>query len=72
MIGGDWNNFMNDVMNFMNHRGGVDDLWVSCLPLVFDLHNCAPIMAVSTVCHILDTAIRKGNLGILELHIMNT
>ena len=72
MIGGDWNNFMNDVMNFMNHRGGVDDLRVSSLPLVFDLHDSAPIMAVSTVCDILDTAIRKGNLGTLELHIMFT
>ena len=63
---------MNDVMNFMNHRGGVDDLWVSCLPLVFDLHDSASIMAVSTVCDILDTAIRKGNLRTSELHIMFT
>ena len=63
---------MNDVMNFMNHRGGVDDLRVSCLPLVFDLHDCAPIMTISTVCDILDTAIRKGNLGTSELNIMFT
>ena len=70
VIGGEWNNFMNDVMNFMNHGGGVDNLWVSGLALVLDLHDCAPIMAVSAVCHILDTAVRKGNLGTSELHIM--
>ena len=54
---------MNDVMNFMNHGGGVDNLWVSGLALVLDLHDCAPIMAISAVCHILNTAIREGNLG---------
>ena len=62
VIGGEWNNFMNDVMNFMNHGGGVDNLWVSGLALVLDLHDCSPIMAISAVRHILDTAIRKCNL----------
>lgn len=65
MVGGrrEWNNFMNNVMNFMNHGSGVDNLGVSGLALILDLHDCAPIMAVSTVCHILDAAVRKGNLG---------
>ena len=72
VIGGEWNNFMNDVMNFMNHGGGVDNLWVSGLALVLDLHDCAPVMSVSSVCHVLNTAVRKGNLGTPELHIMHT
>lgn len=65
MVGGrrEWNNFMNDVMNFMNHGSSVDNLGMSGLALVFDLHDCAPVMTVSTICHILDTAVRKGNLG---------
>ena len=70
VIGGEWNNFMNDVMNFMNHWGCVDNLRMSGLALVLDLHDCAPIMAISAVRHVLDTAIRKGNLGTSELHIM--
>ena len=72
MIGGEWNNFMNDVMNFMNHWGCVDNLRMSGLALVLDLHDCSPIMAVSAICYVLDTAIRKGNLGTSELHIMYT
>ena len=54
---------MNDVMNFMNHGAGVDNLWVSGLALILDLHDSASVMAVSAVGHILDTAVREGNLG---------
>ena len=65
MVGGrrEWNNFMNDVMNFMYHGGGVDNLRVSGLALILDLHDSSSVMAVSAICHILDTAIREGNLG---------
>ena len=54
---------MNDVMNFMNHGAGVDNLRVSGLALILDLHDSASVMAVSAVCHVLDTAVREGNLG---------
>ena len=65
MVGGrrEWNNFMNDVMNFMYHGAGVDNLRVSGLALILDLHDSSSVMAVSAICHVLDTAIREGNLG---------
>ena len=54
---------MNDVMNFMNHGAGMDNLRVSGLALILDLHDSASVMAISAVCHVLDTAVREGNLG---------
>ena len=65
MVGGrrERNNFMNEVMNFMNHGSGVDNLRMSGLALILHLHDSAPVMAVSTICHILHAAVRKGNLG---------
>ena len=43
----------------MDHRGGVDSLWVSGLALVADLHHGAAIAAIRCVGHILDPAVRE-------------
>ena len=55
---------MHDVMNFMNHWSGVDHLRVSGLALVPHLHDGAPVVAVGAVCHVLHTAVRKGDLSV--------
>ena len=47
--------------DFMDHRGGVDSLWVSGLSLVADLHHGAAIAAISCVGHILDPAVRESH-----------
>ena len=52
----------------MDHRGGVDSLWVSGLSLVADIHHGAAIAAISCVGHILDPAVRERH-AVLALDV---